>query len=473
MRLFKWALLGILMAMGSAMIYYLDHALPIGTGYSAKYVCSQVFLAGRDPDSVFQRDVLPTNALFHLVRPVVDYKNQSVTSTALGFWKPMTAVYRKGCGCTLAVGTDRGTLMAQTRGLRAPTPPPRNQPWPRGEAEGIGPLPPGVDPNELDRALDEFFAEPGPNAQRNTQAVVIVMGDHIIAERYAPQFSRETPMLGWSMSKSVTSALVGILVGDGQLDLYTPAPVKEWQDPKDPRHPITLDMLLRMSSGLAFTEKYAPFKDATTMLYNSTSMAAYAAAHPLAFPLDTHWSYSSGTTNILSGIVTRTLGNSLAKTQNFARTRLFDKIGAESALMEPDAQGGFVGSSYMFATARDWARFGLLMKNKGVWNGEQILPKGWVDYVTTPTPQAPQGKYGGQFWLNAGAPHHPQDRLFPSLPRDIYYCGGFNGQIVAIVPSKDMVLVRLGVTHHKPDFSREWFIKRTLEAVTPKDNPSD
>ncbi|MCG8563560.1 MAG: beta-lactamase family protein [Desulfobacterales bacterium] len=355
----KWSLCILVLVPVAGALYYLDHALPIGTGYSAKYICSQLFLAQRDPDQVFREDVKPTNPLFRLVSIRVNYEGQSVTARALGFWKPMTALYRDGCGCTLAVGTELDALRDQARGLGSEQPPrpapDQTLPWPRGDAPGAAPLPPGVNRAKLSRAMDDFFTEPGPESQRNTQAVVIVLGDEIIAERYAPGFTKETPMIGWSMSKSVTGALVGILVGDGLLDLHSPAPVAAWQGRDDPRKAITLDMLLRMSSGLAFTETYAPFKDATAMLYQSPSMAAVAATKSLAFPVDTHWSYSSGTTNILADIVFNTLGGDLGKAQTFIQTRLFDRMGATSAVMEPDPAGRFVGSSYMFATARDWA----------------------------------------------------------------------------------------------------------------------
>ena len=469
-RVFQWIVIPAFLGLLIGAVYYLNHALPIGTGYSAKYVCSQVFLAGREPEPVFNIDVRPANPLFRLVSTQVNYENKTVTAKGLGFFSARTAVYREGCGCTLAVETDRDALLEQARDLRSATPQrPASLAWPLGETVDLDRLPPGVDRQGLARAMDEFFAEPGPGRLRDTRAVIIVQGNRIIAERYAPGFSRETPMLGWSMSKSVTAALVGILVRDGVLDISQPAPVAAWQSPDDPRRAITTDMLLRMSSGLDFTEKYKPFKDATTMLYNRGNMAAYAASKALAGPPDSRWSYSSGTTNILAHLVFEAVGGSLKQAHDFARTRLFEKIGALSAVIEPDASGRFVGSSYMFATARDWARFGLLLKNHGVWYGERILPKGWVQYAITPTPQAPQGKYGAQIWLNAGEKENPAQRIFPSLPRDVFYCGGFNGQIVAVVPAMDLVLVRLGVTHQRKNFSREWFISRVMEVMKPQE----
>ncbi|MCG8616881.1 MAG: beta-lactamase family protein [Desulfobacterales bacterium] len=474
MKTMIWVISLAFMSVVGYGIYFLNGALPIGTGYSAKYICSQVFLAGRDADLVFTEDVKPTHPLFKTVIPSVDYTNQTVTAAAFGFWKPMTAVYREGCGCTLAVDTDRETLRAQAASIPPMDLRRTDDLWPLGRRTEPDALPDIVDVNALNLVLDEAFTEPGPDSQRNTQAIVVVLGDQLIAERYAEGFDWNTPVLGWSMAKSVTAVLAGILVKDGVLDPEQPAPVAAWKGADDPRGAITLDMLLRMSSGLSFEESYAPFADATDMLYASRSMADFAAAKPLAAAPNTLWNYASGTSNILARIITDHSGGDLAgenlaggdlvSVVAFTRDRLFRKIGAYSALIEPDASGSFVGSSYMFATPRDWARFGLLMKNDGVWKGERILPEGWTGYVTRPTPGAPMGEYGAQFWLNAGAPDHPENRLFPSLPRDLYYCGGFNQQIVAVIPSFDLVVVRIGVTHDD-SWDHETFLRKVIQTI--------
>ncbi len=463
-RIIKW-LSGIvfLCAMGFG-VYFLNEALPIGTGYSAKYICSQVFLAGKNPDQVFEKDVKPTHILFQLVKPVVDEKNKTVTAAAFGFRKPMTAMYREGCGCTLMVDTDRDRLKKQMNNMSLYEFKRSDEIWPKGEGVDLDRLPEKVNQGKLKQAIDEAFKEPGPDTKRNTRAIVVVLGDRIIAEQYAPEKDKDTPMHGWSMSKSVTNSLVGILVKEKGLDIHAPVAVAAWKSPDDPRHKITLDMMLRMSSGLAFEEVYAPFKDATYMLYTAGSMADYAAAKPLAAEPDTVWNYSSGTANIIARIVTDQAGGTLAGYHQFAKEYLFNKIGAYSAVIEPDASGSFVGSSYMFATARDWARFGLFLKNKGVWNNEKILPEGWMEYSTTPTPKAPMGEYGAMFWLNSGEKGNPDHRKFPSLPADLYYCGGFNGQIVAVIPSRDVVVVRLGVTHDK-SWSHETLIRQVLDSI--------
>ncbi len=463
-KILKWAAVAAAFVIIGATVWFLNGALPIGTGYAAKYLCSQTFMAQHDPDTVFENEIKPTHILFHPVGFAVDREKRTVTAKAFGFWKPMTAVYREGCGCTLAVDTSVSALEEESEKIAHQQYIRSSEIWPHGQRVKLQHLPAAVNRNALDRVMAEAFAEPGPHTQRNTQAVIVVLGNRIIAEKYARGFDKDTPMLGWSMSKSVTSALVGILVKDGILALDRRAPVDEWKAADDPRSKITLDMLMRMSSGLAFEEVYGPFKDATTMLYASRSMADYAAKKPLAHEPDSHWNYSGGTTNIIARIITDKVGGSLADTIRFANERLFHKIKAYSAVIEPDASGVFVGSSYMFATARDWARFGLLLKNDGVWNGERILPPGWVAYSTRPTPKAPKGEYGAQFWLNAGSRDNPEIRRFPSLPRDLYFCGGFNGQIVAVIPSWDLVVVRLGVTHDD-SWSHELFIRQVMDTI--------
>lgn len=463
-RTLKWMVGAVLAAGIGFVIYFLNGALPIGTGYSAKYLCSQIFLAGRNLEVVFENEIKPTHVLFWPVSSRVDYETKTVTSKAFGFWKPMTAVYREGCGCTLAVDTTRDELLAQAKEI-SPIPFQRSDdPWPSGSMVDLENLPKQVNSEAMKKALEQAFSEPGPDTQRNTQAIVVVLGDQIIAEKYAPGFTRETPFLGWSMAKSVTNMLAGVLVKTQGLDIHAPALVDAWKSPGDPRGNITLDMMLRMSTGLEFEETYAPFKDATTMLYASRSMADFAAGKLLGFDPDTHWSYAGGTTNLIAKMITDRVGGTLASFYQFSREGLFDKIQAYSAVMEPDASGSFVGSSYMFATARDWARFGLFLKNDGVWDHQRILPEGWVAYSTQPTAQAPMGQYGAQFWLNAGDKGNPQNRKFPSLPRDLYYCGGFNGQIVAVIPSRDVVVVRLGVTHDD-SWDHEAFIGQVLNAI--------
>ncbi len=445
--------------------WLLAKALPIGTGFAAKYICSSVFVSGRDDAATFREDVRPVNPLSRLVSYRVDRKAGSVTADAYGFAEA-TAIYREGCGCTLAVGRTEADLRSQPIAAPAIRESRLDDfPGPIAGREILEPLPPGIDAAQLKKALDAAFAEEDPRNLRKTRAVVVIYDGRLIAERYAPGFSARMPLLGWSMGKSVTNALVGILVKKGKLRLEDPAPVAEWRAAGDPRGAITLDQLMRMSSGLEFEEVYLPLTDATRMLYGSADFAAYAAAKPLAGAPDSRWNYSSGTANIISRIVRRTVEQDTPNYYGFLRSELFDKIGMTSAVMEADPSGTFVGSSYTLATARDWARFGLLYLQDGIWQGERILPEGWVAYTTTPTAKAPKGEYGALFWLNAGAASDPADRLWPSVSPDAYAAQGFQEQKVIVVPSRKLVLVRFGATSVRTAWNTEAFIAGVLAAL--------
>jgi CubicO group peptidase (beta-lactamase class C family) len=327
------------------------------------------------------------------------------------------------------------------------------------------------DSARLTRALRDAFSEPEPTRPRRTRAVVVVRGGRIVAERYAPGFGPQTPLLGWSMTKSLTNALCGILVRQGKLDVSAPAPVPEWSQAGDARRAITVDLLLRQSSGLRWNEVYetSPFDSSViAMLYGRghRDMAAFAASQPLAHPLGSVWSYSSGTTLILSRILRALIGSD-SDYHSFPRRELFDPIGMKSALIEADAAGTFVGSSYSYATARDWARFGLLYLRDGTWEGVRILPAGWVDYTRTPAPAAPHGEYGAHFWLNAGV----EERGVPSpdarAPADLFYASGHDGQVVAIVPSRDLVIVRIGLTPDDGRYDVNGFVAEVTAAFSP------
>ncbi|MBU1397988.1 MAG: serine hydrolase [Proteobacteria bacterium] len=277
---------GIVLAAGvTAAGWYLTQAIPIGTGYVVKYLCSGVFISGRDPEAILREDVAPVNPLTAVISVQIDRPNKRVTADSFGLFKA-AAVYREGCGCTLAVGVSEEYLRKQDIAATVSQKKlPDDLPWPEGNGEIARPLPAGVDEKKLSKALDNAFAESGSKKLKYTRAVLVVYDGRLIAERYAPGFDdRNMPLLGWSMSKSITNALVGIMVKNGKLNLNEPAPVPEWQKEGDPRGRITLDQLLRMSSGLEFGEVYKPLYDATRMLYGSPDFAAYAAAKPLEAP---------------------------------------------------------------------------------------------------------------------------------------------------------------------------------------------
>jgi len=443
-------------------------AIPLGTGYVAKYICSSTFISNRDPEIVFKEDVAPVNPLAKVVDFRINREQKSVTATSFGLFA-LTAIYREGCGCSLVIGTTAEEMARQKL-----VPPdftrkrPQHRadlPWPAGSQGPANPSASGVDMQKLEKALDAAFAEPGPQNPRKTRAVIVVYDGRLIAERYASGFDKDMPLLGWSMSKTVTNALVGILVRQNRLDVMQPAPVPEWNNADHARQKITLDQLLRMSSGLKFGEVYLPLYDATYMLYGSYDFAAYAADRPLEAVPDTKWYYSSGTANIVARIVRQTIEKEYDYYYRFIYEELFDKIGMFSALLEPDSSGTFVGSSYTLATPRDWARFGLLYLQDGVWQGERIFPEGWVQYTTTPTPAAPRGEYGAHIWLNAGAAADPNDRRWPAAPRDAFAALGFQEQKVIVIPSKKLVLVRFGATSDRKAWNTDEFIKNILACL--------
>lgn len=462
---------GLLAAAFAALLAVLWYGTPIGAyvsagpsesaGVSAKLACSGVFVSGRSLDDVVGRDVKRLSPLTKWNSYVLDRANASVTVTML--WARRTAIYRPTVGCTLLVRKTSGELRAQAQGLREIPVAHRGGLWPEGDDVDLVHLPEGIDRAALEQALSNAFRDDTPEHEIDTRAMIVVYDGRIVAERYAPGFGPHTRFLGWSASKSVAATLIGTLVADGQLTLDKPPPIPEWRSANDPRNKITLRQLLNMSSGLAFSEPYDPGSDSTAMLFLSHDMAAYAAAKPLAHPPGTVWSYSSGTANILARLVFQTAGGTLVSSQAYLREHLFLPAGMTSAVFEPDETGNFVGSSYLYATARDWARFGLLYLNRGMINGRRILPESWVDFVRTPAPADPRKVYGAHFWLNGIDTSGKRD--FPHLPADVFTAEGHNDEYVAIFPSQKAVIVRLGWTTGSGKFDRDKHFSAILSAL--------
>lgn len=438
--------------------------MKVGAGYKAKNLASAVFISGRDAEAVIEDDL--GFSPLGLVRTKIDYEESSVTGSAFGIVRTK-AIYRPGLGVTLVNDLSEKEIRAQAPGYDGDDRPDyTNEPWPLGDASPEKPLPPEVDAEKLAAAMDAEFGEPNPDWVRGTRGVVVVYKGEIIAERYADGFDLYTPLTSWSMTKSMTSAMVGVLVKQGKIDIHAPASVPEWQGEGDPRAAITLDQLLRMSSGLEFSEAYFDYtSDVTEMLFRRGDAAKLVAVKPLAHPPDTHWSYSSGTTNLIQRIIREAVDGDLEDYLNFPRKEIWHKIGMTHSTMEPDASGTFVGSSFFFVTPRDWARFGLLYSDDGVWQGERILPEGWVEYSVTPTPPAPQGQYGAQWWLNAGEPDDPSDRPWPDLPTDAFAAQGFESQRCVVIPSRDLVVVRMGQSRPEKASSLNDFVRDLLAAI--------
>lgn len=426
----------------------------------AKRICSGVFLSGREAAAVVAQDHDTPVSLVD-----VDVNRLAGTVSVRSMGGEGLAVYRPGLGCTVAVELSPDQLVAQAAGVPLPKALDPELGWPLGSKVEIA-TPAGVDRSALEAALDEAFAEPDPDVRRGTRAALVVYDGQIVGERYAEGFGPDRPLIIWSMSKSLTSAWIGLLARDGKLDPMGPAPVPEWATEGDPRGAITVDQLLRMSSGLEFQEVYEQgLIDVVVMLFAEPDMAHFAAAQPLETEPDGKWSYSSGTTNILARIARDALGGEVAPSVSYLRRELLDRIGMHQTVLELDESGTMVGSSFGYSTPRDMARFGLLYLQKGVWNGERILSESWVDYSVTPTPRAPRQQYGAQFWLNAGDLENPEDRTFPSVPTDAFWLSGFEGQSVVVVPSRKAVIVRLGRSIGEGAFSLDEFLGEVLNAL--------
>lgn len=443
-------------------IHYAWISFPIISGYNAKQMCICVFVSGRDPKDIDTSDLgkFPLS----IATNKVNFHDSSVTSTVWGM-ATKKVIYRKGIGCTLINDINEEQLRSQV--FEIPPAPLQNTDtiaWPNGD-KIVYALPLVINKTKLNVSVDSAFTEPYPGKKQRTRAIVILYDGQLVAEKYAPGFNKGTKMYGWSMAKSVTSALIGTLVQQHKLNISQPAPVPEWSDANDPRHAITIENLLHQMSGLDFLEDYTKASDVTNMLYQEDNMAAFTARHKLAHKPGTVFSYSSGNSNILARIIRQTVGEK--KYAGYPFSALFYKIGMYSASFEPDASGTYVGSSYINATARDYARFGLLYYNDGIWNGERILPEGWVSN-TRKSPEANKLKnYGYQFWLNGSDEMNPAQKKYPDAPADMFYCDGFGYQYIYIIPSKKLIIVRLGLTLDR-SFDENKFIKNIIASIDNK-----
>jgi CubicO group peptidase (beta-lactamase class C family) len=308
---------------------------------------------------------------------------------------------------------------------------PAGVPWPTEHWDRQDPDP--VDASRFEALTNEIFELEGP--QGVTYALLVFKGGRLCYERYDAGANPLYIQYSWSMAKSVTQALAGILVQQGKLDLYAPVDVPEWQN--DSRKDITLDQLLRMSSGLAFQEDYVDgqVSDVIPMLMfeGRHDMGAFAAAKELAHPPGSHWSYASGTTNIICRILKDVVGGGASGMLKFMNDELFEPIGVRTATPKFDTSGTFIGSSFLMAIPQDFARFGLLYLRGGNWDGKQIIPGEWVDYARTPTYRSDEECFGAHWWIN------------PTNPNQ-FYCSGYDGQRVLLDPERDVMIVRLGRT---------------------------
>ncbi|WOX06112.1 serine hydrolase domain-containing protein [Microbulbifer pacificus] len=405
-------------------ITQLGSAVNVATGMGAKLACSGRYVSGFS-EAQNLKDLASYSPANRLLDLRYEDNPKRVTATLLGLGET-SASYRPGLGCTL----DIGDTSALERIAFAP-PAANDAEWPAGSNA------PHID-SKLQQKLDGLVASDNA-AGLQTRALAVVQNGKLVAESYAEGIGAQTPLLGWSMGKSLTSMMIGRLQA-----LQPEQPISQPLFPQwsDARADISLENLLQMSSGLDFDETYAPGSDATRMLFNAHSASGVALQSPLKYNPGEHFSYSSGTTNLLARWVYEQLGSSPQASADFFQQQILAPLGMRNTVFEVDASGVFVGSSYIYASARDWARLGLLMLNRGNWNGEQLLAESWVDAAQRPNHSSNDPRYGYQFWLNGGG-----DQLrFPELPQDSYFMLGNRQQVVMISPSTNTVIVRLGWT---------------------------
>jgi CubicO group peptidase (beta-lactamase class C family) len=412
--------------------------LPVGLGYASKYICSAIFTSGFDETQVIEHYVAPAVYPLPLVWEIdVDFASQQVRvwDSINGQDNDAHAFYTPGKGCTLLV--DRPLEEVQSipfTATPAPLPDPE-LPWPYGSSGEVTTSVPGLDYQQLNLAVEQAFVE-NPDNSANTLSVLVAYDGQLVAEAYANSATAESKLVGWSMTKTITGMLAGILSDQGRLDLDAPAPIAEWQNTE--KAAITTRNLLNMSSGLLVDEDYQGLSGVTQMLYLESNQFAFALDQPKVYEAGEVFQYSTVEAARLAAVVQGQLGGSQQAMYDFYQSQLFHKLGISSALIEFDAYGNMVGGAYAYMKTRDWARLGQLYLQHGNWNGVQVISSEFVDFATRPSLSAPD--YGAQIWLNTDG------IAWPSIPHDAFYFLGHQGQYVVGIPSKKLLVVRTGVT---------------------------
>ena len=445
-RLIIYLVAAIVFAICVVGYVFLNPLMPILTGHAAKNLASAVFISGRDADSVRAYDISfsPVN----LASIDVDYEDSSVIAKLL--WAESKAVYRKDAGVALLREGSEEELLSKKYNIPKVEVYSADMAWPMGEVVKDS-IPANVDVKELNSIADSLI---GGEYGGNPFTFMVLHKGQPVMEKYKPGFNAQTRLLSWSMAKSVVNAMVGILVGDGKMDIYSKSILEEWKD--DARAEITMNDILQMQSGLEWNENYGNESDVNIMLHVKKDIPGFVIAKsPVAKP-GKEWVYSSGSTNIASEIIRRSQ-NSDSTYYDLAYNRLLAKIGVRNPVFETDLNGVLVGSSYLYMTTRDFARFGLLYLQDGIFNNERILPEGWVDYSRTPASASKKG-YGSCFWLNQGGE-------YPDVPADMYSCNGHNGQNIFIIPSKDIVVVMTGFSPKSNPVDKNQLLKDILSTI--------
>ncbi len=425
--------------------------LPIITAFASKGMCSSVFLADKSPEAVMAEDLsfFPIS----LAKSKVNYEEKSVTSTVFGLAK-RKAIFREGLGAVIALDTPEEELLSTTFSIPDPGYSQDTLPWPMGDILPDS-LPEGVNYDRLHALLDTCFDKTGEEPFKKTLGIAVVYDNVLLDEKYLGEYDEYTKFLGWSMTKSVTGALAGILVDKGRLNIDEPVGIEAWAG--DDRKNITLMNVIQMSTGLDWFENYFTISDATVMLMQSDDMLESITSTELSSEPGTVWNYSSGDANLLSGVIRMAI-NDDEKYHAFAYHNLFHRIGMLNTVVETDASGLFVASSYSYGSTRDWARFGMLFLNNGIFEGDTILSEEWVDFMKTEA-SASDGSYAGTFWLKEPSP----ENVLLDIPDDIFFADGFMGQRVYVIPSKKLVVVRMG--YSMSNFSMNDFLREVITTL--------
>lgn len=404
--------------------------LKLISGFTAKNMASSYFLAHRNVDYTNKTD--NHGPLTKLATTVVDKTYNSSLATVLGM-SSKKAVYRKGVGAVL-IHSDKDftkDYLVPNRNLT-----PINKPYPYGNLAPEKHIFSNIDTKTLDSLTSNCFVENHPDGIKQTRSILVLYKGKIISEKYASGFDENSLLQGWSITKSLLTTCFGVLENKNLFDINKPiTDFPDWL--QDDRKKITTNHLLRMESGLEWKENYKTICDVTQMLFDDVDLTKRPLSKTLEYPIETMFNYSSGTSNILSALLKKQFASEQSY-MDFPYKELIDKIGMHSMVLETDLKNNYVASSYSWATTRDWAKFGQLMLDKGIWNNEQILHPNWIKYISTPN-KTSKGEYGGQWWLNKG-------NFMPNVPADCFYADGYQGQRIFVIPSKDLVIVRFGVT---------------------------
>jgi CubicO group peptidase (beta-lactamase class C family) len=409
-----------------------DRAIRVATNFVAHNVCDKAFVSGLDPQTAFaeitDRDGI--RRLRWLLRYNIERTKGLVTASVAGLFASRAA-FHEGFGCVMLLGPEPYLLKADVASLKAKEPPLL--------PDIAGPDIVAPSDPKLQAALDHAFEEPAAPPFRRTKAVVVVRDGAVIAERYAHGVGIHTALPGYSLTKSVVNALIGVLTQQGLVTPSLPAAIPEWRAAADPRREIEIEHLMRMTSGLALDETNTGFDESSRMyLYND--MAGYAVQAQLIAPIGTRWAYSSPTTQVLARIIRDAAGGP-EQSLRLAWRELFNPLGMRDVTLEFDGSGTLQGASYMLASARDWARFGLLYLNDGVVGGKRLLHEDWVDLSAAATLDT---DYGAGFWTNRSEHPHAKGRVAMGIPREAFFASGDLGQRIVILPTQHMVIVRLG-----------------------------